>query len=323
VLTHRTLVAAAGLALATGLWSPSARADEGAAALALFRAGREAMARGDFESACKRFRESARLERAPGTLLNLGECSERLGRLASAWSAYSEVGDRLPADDPRRDYARDKVAELSPRLARIQLRSGGAGERCTIVLDGTRVPMSAAEQPLPVDAGRRSLVLECEGRERANGEVVAIDGRIVEVGIEPGAKLRVEAPRDTRPPVGGGGSSPLIPVGWVLGGIGLASLGVGAATGVLTIDRKGTVDELCSDDPTPRCPPAGVDAASEGSSFATVSTATFIGGAALLAAGATLLVVGSSVEPDRPQAGDVSLFVRGGQSSEVVFRARF
>jgi len=319
----RTLVAATALVLSSWFSATPAGADEAAAALALFRAGREAMSSGDFELACRRFRESAQLERAPGTLLNLGECSERLGRLASAWSAYSEVGDRLPKDDPRRDYAREKVAALGPRLARVRVLLRGAQESCSVVLDGTRLGGSAAAEPLPVDAGERGLSLECPRRETVSAKVLAVDARTVEAVLEPGAPLPVEARRQAASASRGAASSPLIPVGWVLGGIGLASLGVGTATGVLTIDRKNTVDELCSDDPRPRCPPAGLGAASEGRSFSTLSTATFIGGAALLATGATLLILGSNAEPDRPQAGDVSLLLRGGPSSEVLLRARF
>src|SRR5262245_59061569 len=76
----------------------SARA-ENVSAEALFRAGRAATARGDHAAACTHYRESYRLEQAPGTLLNLALCEETLGKLASAWQHYQDAVFDLSAED--------------------------------------------------------------------------------------------------------------------------------------------------------------------------------------------------------------------------------
>ena len=111
-------VAVATFALLTAL-AVDAHADP-VTAEALFRAGRAAMDAGNPKEACARFAESQRLEPAGGTLLNLGECHEALGELASAWQAYVEASELLK--DDRRTYALKKRGELEPRLARVELR---------------------------------------------------------------------------------------------------------------------------------------------------------------------------------------------------------
>src|SRR5207237_5050932 len=91
------------LPIASVVLAASARAqsNDRVAAEALFRAARESMQQGDFATACKRFRESERLEQAVGTWLNLGLCEEKLGHWASAWAYYQRVLHTVPATDGR------------------------------------------------------------------------------------------------------------------------------------------------------------------------------------------------------------------------------
>ncbi|MBL9023858.1 MAG: hypothetical protein JNL21_16810 [Myxococcales bacterium] len=281
----------------------SARADDGTIAEALFRAGREAMTRGDYVVACDRFGESQRLDPAPGTLLNLGECSEKLGRLASAWRAYVEAGDRLAAGDPRQTFARNKVDELAPRLPRVRVLLSPEAAGCTVAIAGTKLGPSTLDQALPVDPGSFDVELSCEGRAPTHTAVAASESRTVEVSLRPGPPLETPAAVAPAPPAPVAGPSGLAIAGWITGGVGLASLGVGAVLGGLAIDRKSTMDASCTEDDPPRCTPAGVDAAAEGEAFATGSTATIAVGAALAAVGATLLVVdATSDSPDETTA---------------------
>src|SRR5262245_40491856 len=85
--------------LATCAARPAAAQPGTAASETLFRAGRDAMQRGDATSACAKFRESYRLEQAPGTLLNIAVCEEALGELCNAWQHYQDLIHELPADD--------------------------------------------------------------------------------------------------------------------------------------------------------------------------------------------------------------------------------
>src|SRR5687768_12013927 len=46
---------------------------------------------GKYEEACSKFEESDRLDHAMNTLFNLADCYEKIGRIASAWEAFSKV----------------------------------------------------------------------------------------------------------------------------------------------------------------------------------------------------------------------------------------
>src|SRR5271165_5089170 len=88
-----------------------------AGAEALFREGRRLATLGDYASACPKFAESERLDEAAGTLFNLADCEEHIGRTASAWEHFAGAIERLAPGDPRRDYAREHIGLLEPRLA--------------------------------------------------------------------------------------------------------------------------------------------------------------------------------------------------------------
>src|SRR5689334_5813891 len=83
-----------------------------AASTALFNEGRSLMATGRFDAAAERFRGAQALTPGVGILLNLGECYEKTGRLASAFGSYSEafvlarrVGDDRANEAKRRQDA--------------------------------------------------------------------------------------------------------------------------------------------------------------------------------------------------------------------------
>jgi hypothetical protein len=75
-------------------------------------------------------------------------------------------------------------------------------------------------------------------------------------------------------------------------GLGVAGLAAGAVTGLMTMDRKNTVDADC---PGGICrSSAGLDAASEGKTLSLVSTVAFAAGAVGVGLGVVLIVSGGS-----------------------------
>ena len=276
------------------LLARSASADETLTAEALFRAARDAMTREDFATACAKFAESQKLDPAPGTLLNIGECSERLGRKASAWKAYAEAADRLSGDS-RRDFAIQKRDELSKGLATLSVAVTGEAADCTLKEDGIPLGRVVWAEPIPVDPGEHAVELACPGKAPAGARLRVTGAGPHSISIAPGAKSKApEGPKTAE------ASSAMPIAGWVLSGVGIASIGVGAATGALVLDRKAKVNDLCTHAKTPQCPKAGVDAAHQGKTFSTISTITFVGGIALMGVGVTLVLVGHAKKPAEP-----------------------
>ena len=54
----------------------------------LFQEGKKLLKEGKIAEACDKLEASDRLESSIGTLLNLADCREKTGQLASAWAAF-------------------------------------------------------------------------------------------------------------------------------------------------------------------------------------------------------------------------------------------
>jgi tetratricopeptide (TPR) repeat protein len=108
-------------ALVFTLASAMARADgaDPVAAEALFREGRSAADAGNYAVACPKFEESYRLDPAPGTLLNLGDCEEHRGQLALALQHYRQLHAELPETDDRRPIAAARARALELRASKV------------------------------------------------------------------------------------------------------------------------------------------------------------------------------------------------------------
>ena len=302
-----------GWALAVMLLSASAGAAgrDPAAAEALFRQGREAVTTGDYKLACEKFHESNRLDPAAGTVLNIADCEEKLGHLATAWTLFRQVAEQLPPTDERQGIAKGRAAALEPRLPKLSLRlSPDAPAGAKVYRDGVVLGAASLDTLLPVDPGKHVLAVEAPGHARRELTVTMAEGEKKRVALEAGAVTDQEA---ATPGVGvssaGSGKKTF---GYVLGGLGIAGVGVGAVTGIMTLGKKSTVDDNC--DAQKRCNAEGADAADAGRTLGTISGVSFIVGSVALATGAYLVL--SSDEKERPTtalipgAGSVSVLHR-------------
>ena len=137
-----------------------------AAGEALFLEGRRLMKAGDVAAACAKLAESERLDPAVGTLANLADCEEQLGRTASAWQHWREAADRMPAGDPRRVMAGARAAALEKRLARLSVNlAPGASRDVVVFRDGVRLGEASYGLYLPIDPGAHVVELRAgDGR---------------------------------------------------------------------------------------------------------------------------------------------------------------
>jgi hypothetical protein len=186
----RTLALWGAIALAglVGGSAGTAAAQARVAAEAVFRAGREASARGDHATACEKYRESYRIEKALGTLLNIAVCEEALGQLASAWQHYQEVLHALPPGDERLTMTRERLAALDPRLPRLTVQLAPAAPADTRVTVGT-VELSSGSfgVPLPWDPGHYELNAQAEAHAARSYGIDLAEGDRRSVVVEPGA----------------------------------------------------------------------------------------------------------------------------------------
>ena len=283
----------------------------------LFREGRNAMQDKDYETACARFAESQKKEPAPGTSLNLGECEERRNHLIAARDAFvSAAANFLTAD--KKGYASGRAEALDKRIPRIVVKVAGA-PKGTVVRANDRVIEQGVELRLdpgdvvftveaPASRTKKLTVTLKEGHDLTPVELgpLEVEGLVV-------PKPKVETVVVAPPPPAPSGPSGLRTAGWVLAGVGVASLVVGGVTGIMTLDRASTVKDHCDGDLA--CDPEGSSAASSGKTLSLVSTITVIGGVVGIGAGGVLLLTTSPAKKTAmttigPGPGDLGLMMR-------------
>ena len=274
-----------------------------AAADALFDSARSAMTKGDYGVACEQFRASDKLDPAVGTELNLADCEEKRGHLASAWELYRTVEERLVTSDERLRLAHARVQALAARVPKLTLLLAPGAPKESTVRDGSVELGSAAFGiALPLEPGVHELVVSAPGFASRTFSVRLGEGEAQSLTVSPGSanaaapSAPVTAPTplvlDEQPKTGADTRT----LGLTLGGVGVVGLGVGAVTGLMVLGKQHTVDAECHPDKS--CTQAGVDAASSGHSLQAVSNVSWVVGAVALGAGAYfLLTSGPSTKP--------------------------
>jgi hypothetical protein len=298
-------VLASSVALAPRAWAAPAR--DPASAEALFEQGRTAAARRDWQHACSAFEQSQGLDPAVGTLLNLGECRYRLGKLASAWQDFVEALRELPDGDDRRPYAQQRAAELDKRAPRLVVAvPANLPSGTTVLKDGVEMPAALLGMTVPVDPGTVTLVVRAPGHAPIRFDVTLSEGQVRRIEVHPGEVLPPAAAGEHP----SGASTALAPgggatdsgdaasstatwrtAGFVTTGVGAAALAAGAVTGILALSRAASYRNACgpsyacSDDASLQ---SARSAASDAKTFSTISTVTLIAGGVAAAAGLTI-----------------------------------
>lgn len=316
-----------------GVTCPDARA-QSAEAEALFRDGRSLIKAGKLAAGCDKLAASERLESSVGTLLNLGDCREKLGKLVSAWAAFRKaeaMARRAGSDDRRQAEAGRRAALLEPRLSKLVIDVADRADGEVVRRDGQIVDEAEWNTPLPVDLGRTTITAEAPGR-RPWRTTVAIEAgtprRLVEVPrlvpIEPLVSDTAAPWPPPRPELVHRPAAPPPHRTWtaarafsaVLAGAGAGGVGTGIYVGMRSRDLADRADARC---PGTVCnDPEGLRLNDQAQTAASRANVLYIAGGAALASAAVLWLVGAPgevavvpVAASSPAAGRVGLAVAG------------
>lgn len=279
-------------------------ASEKAAAEALFDQGVELLKKGEYSAACKKLERSQAVDPGIGTLLYLGECYKKLGRTASAWATFREAAskaraageeDRAEAGANRADalerelsYVSFEVAEETAELPGLKVVQGAS--EVSPALFGTKVPVDPGQLKVVVSApGHQSFEITITIQKGPSETQISVPVLPKLAATETAAEQqeKMPPPSATSDPSRDGGSAPGSTqrvVGVTLGAIGVVSLGVGTAFGIMAIGKDKKADEVCGEN---TCDPGsdGYDLSDRATMFGHVSTATIAAGAALVVGG--------------------------------------
>jgi hypothetical protein len=283
--------------------------DVRAAAVALFDEGRALMAAGKHAEACPKLAESQQLDPGIGTLFNLSDCYERIGRTATAWLGFRDVASQALAagQTEREKVARQRAAALEPRLSKLSVvvSAEGQAKGVKVQRDGVAVGEALWGTPVPVDPGAHAVSAEAPGRAPWEKSVRVDQPGVVTVEVPPLAEERAapaprapgEAPTATprAAPIPPRAAAPAAPAGaWRspagIVAMGAGAVGVGAGT-ALAFMAKSKFDESndtghCNAEG--QCDSTGLALRDDAVAQGNIATAVFVAGAALAVGGAIL-----------------------------------
>jgi hypothetical protein len=290
--------ALAALVFGLGLGTPEeAHAVDPAAADALFQAAKKLMAAKQYDEACAKFDASYEIDPTLGTLLNLADCYEKLGRVATAWSKWGEAMEKaLRDDDKRADYAKQRRDALTPSLPKVTIHVSKEVPGIDILWDGKKLSPAVYGVDLPVDPIEHDLVVLRDDGVRLDEQRVPVTAektkKEISLDLEAldRAKPRKVEKKDPSPP--------LLPppakntqriAGLVVGGFGAAALVTSGVLEGIALAKKGSADapDSCVNK---FCTPGGLAQVQSARTFAAAGQWIGIGGLVAFAVGTTLFV---------------------------------
>lgn len=268
------------VALTVVLAGPPARAEPTAndqsLAQSLFEQGKKLMGQERYAEACSKLQESQRLDPSGGTVLNLALCREREGKLATAWADF-KTALSFARRDGRQDRvgaAEEHIAKLEPRLPKLTVEALDPAKKQKISIDETELRQGAWGIPMAVDPGSHVIHAEAPGKKPWE--------TTIEIAVAARETVEVPALATDEAAAGEAVSTPAIPadrgadrasgrrtLGWVLGGTGIAAIGVGSYFGVRALDKRSQSDKLCPTDNT--CTSEGVSLNNEAKTAAWIA----------------------------------------------------
>jgi hypothetical protein len=249
---------------------------------------------GDWAGALALLKDVAAVKSTPQVRFNIALCEEKLGRLVAALGDYE-----LAAADARAERA-EQVAEevearlenLRQRIPKLTVKRGAGAEAAIIAVDGVSVGDQVIGMPMPTDPGPHTVEAKAPGFKPFRKSV-----RVAEQQSE-----TIEITLDAEPPppvaLGPGGTRSegrsRLP-GYVIGGIGVASLGASAVFFGLRAGKISDLDKAC---PERQCQPSSQSDIDAGKMYTTVANVTLAVGVAAVAGGLVLVLTsGPSSEP--------------------------
>ena len=328
---------APALVLAISAVAGSAHA-QSAQAESLFKEGKALIKSGKLAAGCDKLAASESAESSVGTLLNLGDCREKLGQTATAWATFEKAAataKRAGDDEQRRAEATRRASVLEPKLTRLTLVIAHPPAGTTVLMNGDTMDAAAWNTPLPVDPATYAIVVQAPGYVPYRTNIVLLAGTSRRSVAIPPLVVSLVAP--VAPIASGGPVGPVAPFapqaatfapvqpGLVVAGrattptwsatrgvavgagiVGAAALGAGIYFGVHANDLRDRSNALC---PDVLCPdPEGLRLNDDAKRSATRANLGYAVGGGAIAGAIVLWMVG------RPRA-EVSIAPAVGRDS--------
>lgn len=301
-MSHRPLrrLLAAALVTAVFVAVPLVAHAQAGDAAARFAEAQSLYDKGSFEEALAKLQPLADETKSPNVLLYVGRSLRELGRTTQAYDAMQlavrVATERAVAEEKyaaTRDAASAELAVLALKVSHVVVAIADAPDGSQVKLDGASLTPEQIGSSMTVAPGDHTVELVVPAGDPVRKSVTVAAGESKTVALAGGsAKPAAPPPPPPKKEPSGG---ELRTVGFIVGGVGAASLVVGIVTGIMANGEFSDIEERCGDS---RCTdPTAADTIDSGKSLETVANVTLIGGAVLVAAAVPLVVFGGPSEP--------------------------
>ncbi len=186
ILKNTKMLLWAGLLGIAGTFTSVAAGEDKLGAQALADEAKHLMDSGKTAEACAKLEASLELDSTFTTLMSLGQCYEKVGRLASAYLTYRSAESEATASDQakRAKTAHDRAEKVVPKMSRLTIRvtPEAAVKGLTVTRNGMNVAQSIWGTPIPVDPGAHDIVAQV-GKKKWN-QRVDVGGNAAQVYID-------------------------------------------------------------------------------------------------------------------------------------------
>lgn len=280
-----------------------ARAQAGAELVAAEASFDEALAlmdAGDFARACPKLEHSQALAPASGTLLNLADCYEQLGRAADAWSTFIKAAElaRATGRPEREAVARGRAQALVPKVVQLSVTPPrGPTPGLEITIDGVRLAEADWGAAVALEPGPHTVGATAPGRQAFRADLSRLSaGSVVPVRVPELGLLEVmQRPVAEPAPASRLDAQGVAAIASVT--LGVAGVVAGTAFALQSRSKHEESDRYCQGDTCRE--QRGVDAMNEARRAGDRATVSFvIGGVGLGAAGVLWFVRPFGVRQD-------------------------
>ncbi len=167
ITARAALLAIAAIAAAPVLASADTNV---AQAESLFKDGQALMKKKEYAAACEKFEASQKLDPLPSTLLNLADCREKNGQIATAWNHFLKVKIDTTGVKKYKEMhsgAEMRANRLEGRVSYLTINVPDDNRVTGLVIlrNGEEVDSSLWNQALPIDGGNYEIEGKAPGHE--------------------------------------------------------------------------------------------------------------------------------------------------------------
>ena len=261
------------------------------------------IAAGDYTAALDKLQRAAVYKRTPQLRSNIALCYEKLGRLVQALGEYRiALADAEPSSDVAKEAQR-AITALEPRIPTLAITLGENFAAAVVTVDGKATSLAAMEEGLAVDPGVRVVEAHLAGYANFRREVRLSEAEHETVEVQLVKRAPVASPpastplpattATVAPPAPSEGRSVMTTAGWVVTGIGAASLGVSAYFYSRRASSISALEAVCGAG-RKTCPASAHDTYTRGKSDTIIGNATLGLGLAGVLTGVILVLSGEA-----------------------------